>query len=62
MQQGADHGALQSRETVRGEVRQVAVLGVTPHGLDGVELGRVGGKPLDDDAQVEWEGEVLPET
>ncbi len=52
MHQRADHGALQGREIVRGEVRQVAVLGVTPHGLDGVELGSIGGKPLDDDAAV----------
>ena len=52
MHQRADHGALQGRETVRGEVRQVAVLGVTPHGLDGVELGCVGRQPLDDEAAV----------
>ncbi len=47
-----EHGAFQGGEIVRREVREVGVLRVAPHGFHRVEVGRVGGRPLDDDPTV----------
>jgi len=48
----ADHSAFQSSEIIRREVREVGVLRVAPHGFHRVEVGRVGGQPLDDGPTV----------
>lgn len=47
--EGAEHGSLQLLNIVRCEVGEVAMLGVTPDVLHGVEVWRVGGKPFHPD-------------
>jgi len=47
-----EHRALQVVQVGRGEGGEVPVLGVAPDGLDRVELGGIGGQPLDDDPRM----------
>jgi len=49
VRQGGKHGVFQRGEVVRREVGQVAVLGVAPDMLHGVEGGSVGREPFDYD-------------
>jgi hypothetical protein len=50
--EGLEDGAFQGGQIVGREVGEVAILGVAPDRLDGIEIGRVGRQPFDDDPRV----------
>jgi hypothetical protein len=59
--EGTRHDCFQGVKVVRGEVGQIPVFGMAPKWLNGVEVWRVGGKPLDDDRRS-LKGEPLADT